>query len=226
MNVFNLPFKFRLHRIRILFVTTTFVFAMVIFLPLFRKSSIPSTRAHHPSLKKTLRFKYVTHLGNSSVACRLAQLDPFHESILQYIEDLGKLQCEGESFSSFHNNVLRVEGEGIVSAQYRIIGRPPGDDFNILRSEPVPIPNIADNSAENAVQYEQHSRGTISSVSCHGFNIIYINVYGWVFLFTQDTVPYNSERISKLMLFLLKYNDLECFFSSAFDRHFFGWEDI
>lgn len=172
MNVFKLPFMFRLHRIRILFVTTTFVCAMVIFLPLFRKSS---TSAHHPSFKKTLRFKYVSHVGNRSVACRLAQLDPFHESILQFIEDLGKLQCEGKSFSSFDNNVLRVEGEGIVSAQYRIIGRPPGDDFNILRSEPVPIPNIADNSAEKAVQYEQHSRGTISSVSCHGFNIILIS---------------------------------------------------
>ena len=175
MNVFKLPFTFRLHRIRILIVTTTFVCAMVIFLPLFRKSSIPSTSAHHPSFKKTLRFKYVSHVGNRSVACRLAQLDPFHESILQFIEDLGKLQCEGKSFSSFDNNVLRVEGEGIVSAQYRIIGRPPGDDFNILRSEPVPIPNIADNSAEKAVQYEQHSRGTISSVSCHGFNIILIS---------------------------------------------------
>lgn len=69
--------------------------------------------------KKTLRFKYVKNVDNRSfVACRLPVLDPYHESVLKFVEDLGELRCKGRSFSSFENNVLRVEGEGIVSAQY------------------------------------------------------------------------------------------------------------
>ncbi|KAJ7392248.1 hypothetical protein OS493_013626 [Desmophyllum pertusum] len=51
------------------------------------------------------------------------------------MKDLGKLRCEGASYSSFENNVLRVEGEGIVSAQYRKIERTPGDDFGVVLSD-------------------------------------------------------------------------------------------
>ena len=110
--------------------------------------------------KRTLRVKYVKNLGNSSVvACRLPNLDPFHESVLKFVEDLGKLRCTGRSFSSFENNVLRVEGEGIVSAQYRKIVRPPGDDFNILHSEPISVLNVADASAEKTVKDGKYSTG-------------------------------------------------------------------
>ena len=76
------------------------------------------------------------------VACSLPFLDPFHSSVLQFTKDLGKLRCEGASYSSFGNNVLRVEGEGIVSAQYRRIERTPGDDFDVVLSDPVKVQNM------------------------------------------------------------------------------------
>ncbi|KAJ7370610.1 hypothetical protein OS493_031346 [Desmophyllum pertusum] len=80
--------------------------------------------------------------GNSIVACKLPTLDPFHPSVLQFIKDLGKLHCEGANYSSFDKNVLRVEGEGIVSAQYRKIERTPGNDFGIVLSDPVSVQRV------------------------------------------------------------------------------------
>ena len=43
------------------------------------------------------------------------------------------------SYSSFENNVLRVEGEGVVSAQYRKIERTPVNDFGVVLSDPVKV---------------------------------------------------------------------------------------
>lgn len=65
--------------------------------------------------------------------------------MLQFIEDLGKLHCEGANYSSFENNVLRVEGEDIVSAEYRKIERAPGDDFSVVLSDPVRVRNTSGN---------------------------------------------------------------------------------
>ena len=53
------------------------------------------------------------------------------------MKDLGKLQCNDVRYSSFENNVLRVEGEGIFSAKYRKIERTPGNDFGVVLSDPV-----------------------------------------------------------------------------------------
>lgn len=80
---------------------------------------------------------YTKHVHD--VACSLPALDPFHSSVFQFTEDLGKLRCEGANYSSFENNVLRVEGEGIVSALYRKIERTSGDDFDVSLSEPVKV---------------------------------------------------------------------------------------
>ena len=81
----------------------------------------------------------------SVVACKLPEVDPFHPSVVQFIEDLGKLHCEGAIYSSFENNVLRVEGEDIVSAQYRKIERAAGDDSTVVLSDPVRVLNTNGN---------------------------------------------------------------------------------
>lgn len=112
-----------------------------------------------PVFRKSLRVKYVKNVGNSTVACRLPSLDPFHDSVLKFVKNLGKLECKGKRFSSFDNNVLQVEGEGIVSAQYRKIGRPTGDDFNVFRSDPVPVPNLNEKSAN-----QEQSTGFFSKI--------------------------------------------------------------
>lgn len=83
--------------------------------------------------------------GGSVVACKLPEVDPFHPSVVKFIADLGKLHCEGANYSSFENNVLRVRGEDIVSAQYRKIERTPGDDFNVVLSDPVRVHNTSGN---------------------------------------------------------------------------------
>ena len=76
---------------------------------------------------------------NSNAACKLPVLDPFHSSVIHFIKDVGKLRCSGVSYSSFENNVLRVEGEDIVSAQYRKIERTPRNDFGVVLSDPVKV---------------------------------------------------------------------------------------
>ena len=159
---FSVPFKVRLNGIRIAYGFITLMCAIGIILILFGNRKLPIHSLNETTqvpFKKSLRFKYVKNVGNISVACRLPNLDPFHESVVEFIEDLGKLRCEGKSFSKFENNVLRIEGENIVSAQYRTIDRPPEDDFKILRSEPVPVPNMAEKTAEKAAKHEQYSTG-------------------------------------------------------------------
>ena len=76
---------------------------------------------------------------NSNAACKLPVLDPFHSSVIHFVKDVGKLRCSGVSYSSFENNVLRVEGEDIVSAQYRKIERTPRNDFGVVLSDPVKV---------------------------------------------------------------------------------------
>jgi len=65
------------------------------------------------------------------------------------VKDLGKLKCEGVLYSSFKNNVLEVKGKEISSVQYKTIERPLGDDFTVVLSDPVSLPNVADSSAGN-----------------------------------------------------------------------------
>ena len=84
--------------------------------------------------------------------CKLPVLDPFHPSVVNFIKDLGKLSCVGVSYSSFEDNVLRVEGEGIVSAQYRKIERPEGNDFRVVLSDPVKVPNKSGSRASTTDQ--------------------------------------------------------------------------
>lgn len=98
------------------------------------------------NFKNTLRVKYVKQVGNYSSACRLPNLDPFHPSILEFVKDLGKLQCKGERYSTFINNVLEVKGDGVYSAQYRTIERPHGDDFKVVLSDPKSLSNGAESA--------------------------------------------------------------------------------
>ena len=151
----NLPFKFRFHRLRVVWAILCAVGIILVASMLFQKSRTVQTT----TFKKSLRVKYVKQVGNISVACRLPNLNPFHDSIIKFVKNLGKLQCEGESFSNFENNVLRVEGEDIVSAHYRKIGRPSGDDFRVTRSDPVPISNLVERTAD-----EEQSKGMSSDL--------------------------------------------------------------
>ena len=109
-------------------------------------------------------MKYVKRVGNYSSACRLPNLDPFHPSILEFVQDLGKLQCEGESYSTFANNVLEVKGNYISAVQYRTIGRPPGDDFNVELSDPVNVWNLAMPTVQPSIR-----KTTISVRKKHSF---------------------------------------------------------
>ena len=81
----------------------------------------------------------------SNAACKLPVLDPFHSSVIHFMTDLGKLRCNGVNYSSFENNVLRIEGEGVVSAQYRTIERTPRNDFGVVLSDPVNVQSTSGN---------------------------------------------------------------------------------
>ena len=95
-----------------------------------------------------------TDVANSSAACRLPVLDPFHSSVIHFTKDLGKLRCSGVSYSSFESNVLRVEGEGVISAQYRKIDRTPGKDFGVVLSDPVAVQNTGERTGTLLINYE------------------------------------------------------------------------
>lgn len=155
MKCLNIPFRLRFHRFRVAWAMLCAVGIILVASLLFQKSRTVDTT----TFKKSLRVKYVKQVGNTSVACRLPNLNPFHESIIKFVKNLGKLQCKGRSFSNFENNVLRVEGEDIVSAQYRKIGRPSGDDFKVTRSDPVPISNLVERTAD-----EEQSKGMSSEL--------------------------------------------------------------
>ena len=145
MKRIRIPCKIRLHNPRIVLAGLVCLIVITFIYTLLRRN------ASNVPFKKTLRFKYVTNVANSSfAACRLPVIDPHHESVLEFLQDLGDLRCEGRSFSNFENNVLRVEGEGIVSAHYRKIVREAGEDYHVFLSEPVSIENLADKSDRKA----------------------------------------------------------------------------
>ena len=100
--------------------------------------------------KTVLAKKHVAR--NNSAACRLPSLDPFHPSVVQFMKDLGELRCEGVGFSRFESNVLWVEGEGIVSAQYRKIERTSGNDFDVVLSDPITVQNTSGSLAVDGNQ--------------------------------------------------------------------------
>ena len=94
------------------------------------------------STKNKVNLRHMKeNITKSNAACKLPVLDPFHSSVIQFMKNVGKLRCSGVSYSSFENNVLRVEGEGVVSAQYRKIERTPGNDFGVVLSDPVNVQN-------------------------------------------------------------------------------------
>ena len=128
----------QLRRRRFAFITLTVCGGILLFLH-FKADGILNSHGQFP---KT-RVKYVKHVGNYSSACRLPNLDPFHLSIMEFMKDLGKLQCTGERYSNFKTNLLEVKGEGISSVQYKIIQRPRGDDFKVELSDPIDVENEA-----------------------------------------------------------------------------------
>lgn len=131
------PHRIQFYRFRVAFILWCTIIAVLYF-------SLNDTFKSTFRFKKTLRFKYVKHVGNYSSACRLPNLDAFHSSILEFVKDLGKLKCEGVRYSSFANNVLEVRGEQITSVMYKTVERPPEDDFNVVLSDPVSMINMAD----------------------------------------------------------------------------------
>ena len=137
-------------RIRPLFLIG--IFSLLSFALVFRKLSttdkvatVEEGSARHVQDAKIILTKEKD--GNKSIACKVPVLDPFHPSVVNFMKDLGKLNCEGVSYSSFEDNVLRVEGEGIVSAQYRKIERPQGNDFGVVLSDPVRVLNTSGSGA-------------------------------------------------------------------------------
>ncbi|XP_031550899.1 uncharacterized protein LOC116288272 [Actinia tenebrosa] len=84
--------------------------------------------------------EYLDYISKTA-SCKLPKLNPFHRSILPYIKNLQPLEC-GRSISTFEKDVLRVEGENIVSVYYRTLTRPDGNDDAVNISEPIEIPNL------------------------------------------------------------------------------------
>ena len=103
----------------------------------------PNTKLHHQTPVNDVQEMLIQTAANDSAACKLPVLDPFHPSVVNFMKDLGKLSCEGVSYSSFEDNVLRIEGEAVVSAQFRKIGRAEGDDFRVVLSDPVKVLNTS-----------------------------------------------------------------------------------
>ena len=102
------------------------------------QASLVLNPKHH---RIPLKILLVEYKEDSRTACQLPTLNPCHPSVTQFMKDLGKLRYTGETYSSFKNNVLQVKGKGIVSAQYRKIKRMPGNDFEVVLSNPVSVQN-------------------------------------------------------------------------------------
>lgn len=104
-------------------------------------SNPTQTLKDNETKKAEIRFTKEIEEDRSIIACKVPNVDPFHPSVVKFMRDVGKLNCQGPRFSSYDNNVLRIEGQGLVSAQYRKILRAPGNDFSVVLSDPVNIQN-------------------------------------------------------------------------------------
>lgn len=87
--------------------------------------------------------EYLDYISNSA-ACKLPNINPFHDSIRPFMKNLQPLEC-GKPSATFENNVLKFEGMNVVSVHYRTITRPYGDDNSVNVSQPIEFPNMLKN---------------------------------------------------------------------------------
>ncbi|PFX24499.1 uncharacterized protein LOC111331587 [Stylophora pistillata] len=114
----------------------------------FKGYDILPSSSHNLSGTWSSRAKYVKRFVQSSSACRLPNLDPYHPTIMKFMKDLGKLECKGEIFSNFKGDILEVKGKGIYSGRYRMIQRPRGDDSKAELSDPIEMVNLVKPTAQ------------------------------------------------------------------------------
>lgn len=163
--------KFRFFAVSLGIVSVT-SFALIFYKGLpWKTSDTHVAELHHRLSVIDVQRILANKAAEESTACKLPVLDPFHPSVVNFMKDLGKLNCEGVSYSSFENNVLRVEGEGIVSAQYRKIERPQGNDFDVVLSDPVQVLNT---SGIRASAMDQ--KGTFSGNVAVDYDFIRVDV--------------------------------------------------
>jgi hypothetical protein len=85
-------------------------------------------------------------------ACILPELDPFHESAMDGIKDIGPLKCEGQTYTSLENGILSVSND-VSIMELKEIKRVPRDDFKIHFSD-LPMTMKAQENEKISVLYE------------------------------------------------------------------------
>lgn len=123
----------------------TVAFIVVIGLPLLYFVNLDEL---YVDLGGDISDEYLEHISKTA-ACKLPNINPYHESILPFIKNLLPLEC-GVASATFENNVLRFESLNVVSVHYRIITRPGGNDDKVNVSEPIVFPNLLDNKMGSA----------------------------------------------------------------------------
>ena len=73
----------------------------------------------------------VDSIPDQNIACPLPKLNPYHESVMKFIRDIGSLQCRGKRYFNLEGGILKVQVDKDVSdVTYSVIERPKGDDFS------------------------------------------------------------------------------------------------
>ena len=84
----------------------------------------------NPNGSSVVRYS-VDVIPDQNIACPLPKLNPYHESVMKYIRDIGSLQCRGKRYFNLEGGILKVQADKDVSdVTYSVIERPKGDDFS------------------------------------------------------------------------------------------------
>jgi len=132
LKLFTLPWRY-------LRVTVASVFILLPFLYFVNFDEL------YFDLSGDVTDEYLDEISKTA-ACKLPNINPFHDSIRPFMRNLQPLEC-GRPSASFENNVLKFEGVNVVSVHYRTITRPDGDDNSVNVSEPIEFPNMLENIA-------------------------------------------------------------------------------
>ncbi|XP_065067083.1 uncharacterized protein LOC135692729 [Rhopilema esculentum] len=73
------------------------------------------------------------------IACKIPQIDPFHNLALKELKDVGKITCSKKRLASVQNGTLVLGVSSIRYAHYQFIQRPKDNDLEYMLSDPVQL---------------------------------------------------------------------------------------
>ncbi len=76
-------------------------------------------------------------VNNSSPACLLPKINPYHKQALDELENLAELDCRKKNIATISDGFLIINADDVTYMHMQYIQRPDEDDFGVQYSSPL-----------------------------------------------------------------------------------------